>query len=113
MHNGDPRGKPDGGANATNSPAVSVPSKDSAGSNPPFDADATLVDFSFSRLNAAAANSPDPDATMVDAHPSPSPGSPPPMRPQPTTGACPMRPQPPSSTLNPDNVPGRRYEILQ
>jgi len=95
---------PEDRENATGSPGVSVPAKgDSAASNPPppHDPDATLVDFSNSYL--------DPDATMVDANASfVRPG--PPVRP---SGPGPVRPQTSTPELQPGDVLGGRYEILQ
>ena len=83
-------------------PGVSVPAKgDSAGSNPPLDSDATLVDFPQSYL--------DPDATIVDANASyVRPG--PPVR---ATGAGPVQPRASTPVLQAGDVLGGRYEILK
>jgi tetratricopeptide (TPR) repeat protein/predicted Ser/Thr protein kinase len=96
--------------NAANSPGVSVPAKgDSAVSNPPPDAEATLVDFSNSYL--------DPEATIVDAG---AKFTPKPRSPR-DTGPGPVRAQPSESArlktsapvLQPGDVLGGRYDILQ
>src|SRR5207302_3982536 len=75
MHNLNPRPDPLDRQNATNAAGVSVPAKgDSAGSNPPHDPDATLVDFPRSNVNQdfdPGATFVDPDATFVDAFPPP------------------------------------------
>jgi len=105
MHNGDPRSKPGSGNNATNLPSVSVPAKDSSGSNPPHDPDATLVDFTLSSSDLVPA---DPDATMVDA----GPVRPTPLRTK-TTGPGPVPVQASTPVLHTGDVLGGRYEILQ
>ena len=106
MLNRNPRPDPQDPQNATNAPGVSVPAKgDSAGSNPPHDPDATLVDFPTSHLNRdldPGATFVDPDATFVDASP-----------PRRSTGAGPVQPQASGPVLQTGDVLGGRYEILQ
>jgi tetratricopeptide (TPR) repeat protein/predicted Ser/Thr protein kinase len=106
MLNQNPRDDSRDRENAANAPGVSVPAKgDSAGSNPPPDPDATLVDFSNSYA--------DPEATLVDANAKFVP------RPRPArdTGPGPVRVQPVAKTSAPvlqtGDVLGGRYEILQ
>jgi len=102
MQNPNPRFDPHDRENATNSPGVSVPAKgNSAGSNPPRDSEATQVDFSNSYL--------DPEATIVDAKASYV-RTGPPVRP---SGPGPVRVPTSAPTLEPGDVLGGRYEILQ
>ncbi len=101
MHNRD--FDPEDRENATGSPGVSVPAKgDSAASSPPPDSDVTRVDFSNSYA--------DPEATMVDSTSSYVRPGPPPVRP---TGPGPVRLQTSTPALQPGDVLGGRYEILQ
>jgi len=108
MLNQNPRDDSRDRENAANAPGVSVPAKgDSAGSNPPPDPDATLVDFSNSYA--------DPEATLVDVNAKFIP------RPRPArdTGPGSVRVQPVASAktsapvLQTGDVLGGRYEILQ
>jgi eukaryotic-like serine/threonine-protein kinase len=102
MHNRNPRGDPNDARDATGPPGVSVPAKgDSAGSTPPYEPDATQLDFSNSYL--------DPDATMVDANASYV-RTGPPVRP---TGTGLKSSQASSPVLRTGDVLGGRYEILQ
>jgi eukaryotic-like serine/threonine-protein kinase len=106
MLNRKPRSDPHDPANAANAPGVSVPAKgDSAGSNPPHDTEATMVDFSNSYA--------DPEATLVDANAKFVP-KPRPIR---DTGPGPVKVQPiakaSAPVLQTGDVLGGRYEILQ
>ncbi len=88
--------------NAAGPPGVSVPAKgDSAGSNPPLESDATIVDLPQSYL--------DPDATMVDANASYV-RTGPPVRP---SGPVSVRPLTSAPVLQAGDVLAGRYEILQ
>ena len=88
--------------NALGSPGVSVPAKgDSAGSNPPLNPDATVVDFPKSYL--------DPDATIVDANATYV-RTGPPVR---ATGPGPVRPQASAPVLRAGDVLAGRYEIMK
>jgi tetratricopeptide (TPR) repeat protein len=93
--------------NAPDSPGVSVPAKgDSAGSNPPLESDATIVDlpnFDFPKSHL------DPDATIIDANASYV-RTGPPVRP---SGPVPVRPLTSPPVLRAGDVLGGRYEILQ
>src|SRR5271166_2187227 len=102
----DPRDPSNTPKNAANPPGVSVPAKgDSAVSNPPPDADATLVDFSNSYL--------DPDATLVDVNAKFVPK----LTPARSTGPGPVRvhsgAKASAPVLQTGDVLGGRYEILQ
>ena len=102
MQNRNPRFDPQDRANSINSPGVSVPAKgDSSGSDLPGDPDATLVDF----LQPSS----DPDATLVDVN-SPPPGWTPTPR---SPILTPARPKVSGPVLQPGDVLGGRYEILQ
>src|ERR1700690_1520645 len=102
MPNPNSRMDPPNRKNAADSPGVSVPAKgDSAGSNPPLESDATMVDFPRSYL--------DPDATIVDAKASYV-RTGPPVRP---SGPVPARPVTSAPVLQAGDVLGGRYEILQ
>jgi eukaryotic-like serine/threonine-protein kinase len=102
MHNRD--FDPEDREKATGSPGVSVPAKgDSAASSPPPDSDVTRVDFSNSYA--------DPEATMVDSTSSYVRPGPPPVRGP--TGPGPVRLQTSTPALQPGDVLGGRYEILQ
>ncbi|MGC1453117.1 MAG: protein kinase, partial [Candidatus Sulfotelmatobacter sp.] len=74
---------------------------DSASSNPPPDPDGTVVDFPNSVLDPYATQV-DADATLIDAIPAPA-----------STGAGPARVQTGGPALEPGDVLGGRYEILQ
>jgi len=102
MHKGNPRPDPPERANSTNRPGgVGVPVKgDSSGSNPALDPEATLVDVPGSF---------DPEATMVDADATLVDAIPPPRSP----GRGPVRLQVNVPVLQPGDVLGGRYEILQ
>src|SRR5580692_8890826 len=96
--------------NAAGSPGVSVPAKgDSAGSNPPLESDATVVDVpgvDFPSIDPP--KSLDPDATMFDANASYV-RTGPPVRP---SGPASVRPAS-APVLQAGDVLGGRYEILQ
>jgi len=100
MQKRNPGFDPQDRANSTNQPAVSVPTKgDSSGSGPPFDPDATLIDFPAPTSDSGASPL-DPQATQIDTSP--------PSRPVPRA-----RLHPAVATLEPGHVLGGRYEILQ
>ncbi|MBZ5681085.1 MAG: tetratricopeptide repeat protein [Acidobacteriia bacterium] len=102
MHNRNPRFDPQDRANSTNSPGVSVPAKgESSGSNRPVDPQATFVDFPQASSDPEATLV-DADATLVDAIPTPRP-----------PGSGPARLQVSVPVLQPGDVLGGRYEILQ
>jgi serine/threonine protein kinase/tetratricopeptide (TPR) repeat protein len=107
MHNRNSRQDPDDRDKGTsspdaNSPSVSSPAKgESSSSNPPHDPEATQFDFSNSYA--------DPDATIVDANVK-FVG---PTRPARATGAGPVRAQASAPAMQPGDVLGGRYEILQ
>jgi len=102
MQNRNPRFDPQDRAKSTNSPGVGVPAKgDSSGSDLPSDLDATLVDFPQA--------SSDPDATLVDGNAPFAIPTPPPRSPSP----APARPRIVAPALQPGDVLGGRYEILQ
>ncbi|HEY6337601.1 MAG TPA: tetratricopeptide repeat protein [Candidatus Sulfotelmatobacter sp.] len=102
MQNRNPRFDPQDRANSTNQPGVSVPAKgDSSSSGSPSDTEETLLDFpQFSS---------DPEATLVDAHTPPAGWTPTPRSPVPTAA----RPNSSAPVLQPGEVLGGRYEILQ
>ena len=100
MQNRNSRSDPQDPENGTHSPGVSVPIKgDSA--NPPPGPDRTVVDFPNSVLDPYATQV-DADATLIDALPAPA-----------STGAGPARVQSSGPALEPGDVLGGRYEILQ
>jgi tetratricopeptide (TPR) repeat protein/predicted Ser/Thr protein kinase len=102
MHNRNPRFDPQDRANSTNPQGVGVPAKgDSSGSNPPVDPEATLADFPTASSDTQATLV-DLDATMVDATPTPR-----------SPGRAPSRLQIGAPVLQPGDVLGGRYEILQ
>ena len=102
MQNRNPPFDPDNRDDVANSPGGSVSAKgDSAGSNPPHDPDATLVDFPKSYA--------DPDATMVDGNASYVRKGPPVRGTSP--GPAPVQTGAP--VLQTGDVLGGRYEILQ
>src|SRR5271166_3317797 len=104
MQNRNPRFDPQDGARSTNSPGVSVPAKgDSSGSEVPSDLDATLVDFPQA--------SSDPDATLVDGNVPFAGTTPHPRSPSPAPTHA--RPRIVAPALQPGDVLGGRYEILQ
>src|SRR5579871_6695729 len=89
---------------------VGVPAKgDSSGSNPPLDADSpTLIDlpakFAHDAITGGASAPPhDPDATIIEGM----------LPPLPPLSSRYTRPVAPSPMLNPGDVLGGRYEILQ
>src|SRR5271167_2259121 len=103
MQNRNPQFDPQDQENATNPPGVSVPVKgDSASSNPPSDPGATRVDVPNSVLDPYATQV-DADATLIDAVPAPRSTGPGTSRVQSGVGP----------TLQPGDVLGGRYEILQ
>jgi serine/threonine protein kinase/tetratricopeptide (TPR) repeat protein len=112
MPNPNSRMDPPNRKNAADSPGVSVPAKgDSAGSNPPLDSDATIVDFpsiDFPSIDFPKSYL-DPDATMVDANASYV-RTGPPVRP---SGPVSVRPLTSAPVLQAGDVLGGRYEILQ
>ena len=100
MQKQNPRFDPRDRANSTNQPAVSVPTKgDSSGSAPPFDPDATLIDFPAPTSDSGAKPF-DPQATQVDTTPPPGP-------------VPRARLHPAVAALEPGDVLGGRYEILK
>jgi hypothetical protein len=112
MPNPNSRMDPPNRKDAADSSGVSVPAKgDSAGSNPPLDSDATIVDFPS--INFPSIDFPksylDPDATVVDANASYV-RTGPPVRP---SGPVSVRPLTSAPVLQAGDVLGGRYEILQ
>ena len=102
MQNRNPRFDPQDRAKSTNSPGVGVPAKgDSSGSGLPPDLDATLLEFPQA--------SSDPEATLVDGDAPFAVPTPPPRSPSPT----PARPLSVAPAMQPGDVLGGRYEILQ
>jgi len=106
MQKQNPRFDPKDRGKAANQGGVGVPVKgDSSGSNPPVDSDApTVVDFRqpSSDLEARVL---DPDATIIE-------GMLPPLPPMAPQSRAP-RPQSATPALEPGDVLGGRYEILQ
>ena len=101
MHNRNERVDPEDRPIAANQPGVAVPAKgDSSASNAPIDPDATLIDFPPA--------SSDPEATMVDAQATQVDTTPPPR-----SGRQPARFHVSVPVLQPGDVLGGRYEILQ
>ncbi|HET6181818.1 MAG TPA: tetratricopeptide repeat protein [Candidatus Sulfotelmatobacter sp.] len=103
----DPRFDPEDRGKSTNQGGVSVPVKgDSSNSNPPPDSDSpTVADFRKPSSDSAATFI-DPDATIIE-------GALPPLPPLSTSGARPSRVQAAAPMLDPGDVLGGRYEILQ
>ena len=102
MQNRNPQYDPRDRAKSTNSPGVGVPAKgDSSGSDLAADPEATLIDF--------PQTFPDPDATLVDGGARFAVRTPPPRSPSP----APARFRIVAPALQPGDVLGGRYEILQ
>jgi eukaryotic-like serine/threonine-protein kinase len=102
MQNRNPQYDPQDRAKSTNSPGVGAPAKgDSSGSDLPADLDATLIEFPQA--------SSDPDATLVDGTAPFAVRTPPPRSPSP----APARSRIVAPALQPGDVLGGRYEILQ
>jgi eukaryotic-like serine/threonine-protein kinase len=112
MTNPNSRMDPPNRKDAADSPGVSVPAKgDSAGSNPPLESDATILDFpniDFPSIDFPKSQL-DPDATIVDTNASYV-RTGPPVRP---SGPVPVRPVTSAPVLQAGDVLGGRYEILQ
>jgi tetratricopeptide (TPR) repeat protein/predicted Ser/Thr protein kinase len=106
MQKQNPRFDPKDRGNATNLGGVGVPVKgDSSGSNAPLDSDSpTVVDFG-PPSSGAETRVPDPDATIIE-------GMLPPLPPMAPLSRTP-RTQNTSPSLEPGEVLGGRYEILQ
>jgi serine/threonine protein kinase/tetratricopeptide (TPR) repeat protein len=117
MQERNPRESPHDRGKAARPGGVGAPAKgDSSGSNPPLDSDSpTQVDFP-SRPAVSQPKFADPDATIVDASPLVDPdatmieGMLPPL---PPLSSRFTRPQTPGPSLQPGDVLGGRYEILQ
>jgi len=103
MQNRNPRFEPEDRSNSTAQGGVSVPAKgESSGSYPPLDPDATLIDFPRPAS--------DPDATLVDLDASQIDSGRPPTGPG---VRRPVRIEVNIAVLQPGDVLGGRYEILQ
>ena len=102
----DPQDRP----RSTDQSGASVPSKvESAESNPPVDADATLVDFPHIASPKSAPRTIDPDATFVDPDVTMADGN---WKP-PSTGPRSLGQQASVPLLETGDVMAGRYEILQ
>jgi tetratricopeptide (TPR) repeat protein/predicted Ser/Thr protein kinase len=112
MHNRNPRFDPQDRPNSTAPTGVSVPVKgESSGSNSPVDPDATVIEFPQASSDPEATLV-DLDATMVDATPTPRSPARPTTDPA-AAGRTSARLQIGAPVLQPGDVLGGRYEILQ